>query len=525
MNNEFNPSYQYNRCSYKGICSINPTTASLQEVILLYLKHTSVYGLKLFESGFFDKRIRNLILNTMSILSSTYEISENDFALINSAFKKELPIIISEYKKKYKDDNKIDNLEIENLVNYNRSFNDYIRLGEKELNDRSKCITPDVGHLYKILFILVKSMCINILTYESYGIEIIDEFVTILKIFDFYNLKTNDKNELKNIIIKTAFQDFELMKKIRDKQNECYGKQSATEVSFSTTKGKCVLVVGSNLRELEWILDKLKNIDIDVYTHDNMIIAHTFEKFREYQNLKGQFGQGIENCLLDFSTFPGPIILTRHSLYNIENLYRGRLFSTDFAYSKGVVSIQNNDLSEVINAAKESKGFKTGKNCRSETIGISYEEATCEINKKLSEKDYSKIFIFGIEGYTKEERVYFAQLLKHIPKDNLVISFSCCEPQKNLICFNIPSDTLSMLKISEYVIKKFQKETIIFVPYFDRHMLSLVIYLNSLENCKFYVGTWNNTILNPNILEGLKSNFGVNEITSEKKDLLSILNN
>jgi hydroxylamine reductase (hybrid-cluster protein) len=61
-----------------------------------------------------------------------------------------------------------------------------------------------------------------------------------------------------------------------------------------------------------------------------MMLAHTFPKFSEYKRLKGQYGQGLENCLLDFATFPGPIILTAHSLHNIENFYRGRLFTTDY---------------------------------------------------------------------------------------------------------------------------------------------------------------------------------------------------
>ena len=104
------------------------------------------------------------------------------------------------------------------------------------------------------------------------------------------------------------------MKLLRNKQEERYGKQRVNEVSYSTTPAKAILVVGSNIRELEDVLEAVKNQNIDVYTHDEMMIAHTFPKFAEYKNLKGQYGQGLENCLLDFATFPGPIVLTRHSL-------------------------------------------------------------------------------------------------------------------------------------------------------------------------------------------------------------------
>ena len=138
-----------------------------------------------------------------------------------------------------------------------------------------------------------------------------------------YNIGEADVEFLKEDIFLSAKVDKLLMKSLREAQEERYGKQSSAEVSYSTMPAKAVLVVGSNLRELETVLEALKNTEIDVYTHDDMMLAHTFPKFSEYQNLKGQFGHGMENCLLDFATFPGPIILTKHSLHNIENFYRG----------------------------------------------------------------------------------------------------------------------------------------------------------------------------------------------------------
>ena len=87
MANEYNYGYKYDRCVSQGICSINPATSSLQEVIFLYLKIAAHYGLKLEEFGIKNKQIQNLVLNTISIMSSNYEISEVNFNTINYAFK------------------------------------------------------------------------------------------------------------------------------------------------------------------------------------------------------------------------------------------------------------------------------------------------------------------------------------------------------------------------------------------------------------------------------------------------------
>ena len=66
-----------------------------------------------------------------------------------------------------------------------------------------------------------------------------------------------------------------------------------------------------------------KDLNIDVYTHSNLLIAHAFAKFNSYPNLRAHYGDTTENCILDFSTFPGAILLTKNSRNTTEYLYRG----------------------------------------------------------------------------------------------------------------------------------------------------------------------------------------------------------
>ncbi len=514
MNNKFNTGYQYDRCISRGICSINPTTASLQEVIFVYLRHAAYYGIKLIEHGISNQKTINLILNTISVLSSNYEISENNFNMINCAFQAELPRIIEEFKSL---DIKDKMLDTDSILK-KQSLNDYIRLGEKEFNQRIKSMPADIRNLYRILFLLLKSLSVNILIYESYGEVSNKEILSVFKVLNLLNLPQKDKKELTQFIIDIAEEDCELMEKIHTLQEKNYGKQDEYKVSFSTRKGKAILVVGSNLKELEQILDKFKDKDIDIYTHDNMILAHTYPKFREYKNLVGQFGQGMENCLLDFSTFPGPIILTRNSLFNVENLYRGRLFTTDFAYSKGVIPIKNNDFSEVYESAQESSGFKTGKSCEAEIIGFSLERTLNLINDKLADKNYKNIIFIGINGYSEEENEYFKTFIKHSPSDSLIISMSCQKTKDNLISLNIGNDLHAMFLVAKEVLK--QKYNVnFFLNLSDRHALSVIINLSNYLNSKIYIGKWNQAFLNPNILECLKTEFGASEISTPKKDL------
>ena len=521
MTNEFNTSYQYDRCTSRGICSINPATSALLEVILLYLKHTAYYGLKLEKYGKKNKIIRNLVLNTISVLSSNYEISENNFRMINSAFKTELPKILKDFNDTCIGE---ESLDTNSILSIGDTISDYIRYGEKEFNKRVQNMPNEERNLYRILYILIKSLCINILTYESYGEKLEDEIILVFKVLNLLNTPQRKKQELIKFIQNISQKDCKLLEKIRIVQQKVYGEQSEQDVSFSTRKGKAILVVGSNLKELEQILDEFKDKEVDIYTHDNMILAHTFPYFREYKNLRGQFGQGMENCLLDFSTFPGPIILTRNSLFNVESLYRGRLFTTDFAYSKGVIPIKNGDFSEVLKSIENSRGFKNGKNCEKEKIGFIYNEKINDIKKQLSENKYKHAVVIGLSGYTNEEKEYFNIFYKHLPKDILVIDLTCCISDDNKICVNAVADDYAMLKLSEEIIKLSNTNVSIFFPFANRHALSLIINLSLYENCSIFVGRWNQTVVDSNILDGIKNDFGVLDITTPKKDLERAIN-
>ncbi len=519
----YNEDYQYDGCVSRGICSINPKTASLQEVLVLYLRLGAHYALKLHENNRDDAGIKNVMLNSISIMVSNPEFSEKDFTAIAGKFKEELPRIIKLYEDLCKEKNMVPEC-LKSILKYNKETDiiKAVRMGEKEFLRKANSIPQDVRDLYKILFVLAKSICINVLDLESFGADADEGYITILKLLDSLNTEEQDIEKIKNLIIENTKIDNKLMKRLRTAQEERYGIQQMKEVSYSTTPGKAVLVVGSNIRELEDVLEALKEEDIDVYTHDEMMLAHTFPKFSEYTSLKGQYGQGMENCLLDFSTFPGPIILTRHSLYNVENLYRGRLYTTDFAYSKGVISIHNKDFSDVIKSANEAKGFKTGKQCETVHIGCNFEASVREIDEKIKSGKYSNVFIIGLNGYTIEQQAYFDKLLDKTPDNVLIISLSYSTRRENAVYINACFDTFAIVRFAEAVSEKLP--IALFFPKCDRHTISQMIYMSTNPNMQIYVGKCTPIILNPNLIDTLHKVFGINGLTSVKKDLDDILN-
>ena len=199
------------------------------------------------------------------------------------------------------------------------------------------------------------------------------------------------------------------------------------------------------------------------------------------------------------------------------------MFTTDYTTSpKGIIKIENQDFSEVIKSAEKSKGFKTGKNCETITIGYNYETAINNITKKLETNNYERIFIIGLENNSIEEKVYFEKLIKLAPKNILFISFSYKSEKENFIHINTCFDNYSWLKIFDFI-NKSKLKTTIFIPKCDRNTISQIIYLSNKENNKIYIGKCAPILLNPSLMITLQKTFNIKEITTSKKDLEEIL--
>ena len=519
MTNDFSHDFQYNSCVARGICSINPRTYSLQAVLIKYLKFVAKYASALYKNGTDILNVKALILNTIANSVSNPEFTENTYSSIVLKFKEELPKILEEYKICFSDNVEM-NLNLNNMEFINQTDNiiSSIKYGESILHKARENTSDTTRDLYGILFVIAKSISINLLDLESYGQAFDKAFLTLLEIFSCLDNWEQDVEILKELIISAVNVDDILMKSLRKVQEERYGQQEIVDVSYTTTPAKAVLVVGSNIRELETILDKLKNYDIDIYTHDDMMLAHTFPFFQKYEKLKGQYGQGTENCLIDFATFPGPIILTKHSLHNIENLYRGRLFTTDFTNPKGVISIINNDFSDVIKTAELSKGFKTGKQCESVTIGYNFRILCQEIEEKLESGNYKKVVLIGLDQYSPEQSTYFDKLVKLLPENVLIISFSYKFEKTNVINVNTCFDSYAMIRVFDFI-RLLDIPVATFFPKCDRNTISQIIYVSNNKKTKVFVGNCTPILLNPSLMNTLFEHFRLNNLSTAKEDI------
>ena len=518
--------YNFDSCTAKGVCSTDPTISSLQEVIIMYIKQLAFYTLRLKKRGVTNQVIQDNIINTLSGLVSNTDYSQEQFKNIIMTIYENLRQSKILYERICKNNNlNTEKLELQLKLNKKFDLNESIKQGEREFIRKNKLLDQQHRHIYEIMFVLIKNVCINLIQLKSYGKDFEDAYYSMLQVLSTMNYKKSSIESLKKIVQRFTLINYKLTQILHNTEIKTYGKQEPVEVSFSTRPGKAILVSGSNLKELEDVLKATKGSDLDVYTHGSMIMGHTYPKLKAYNQLKGQFGLGVENCLLDFATFPGSILMTKNSLQNIEYLYRGRLFTTDVNAPKGVIQIMQNDFKPLIKSAFEAKGFAKGQSRDSLQIGYKEEIIKNKVNEiitKINSRDIKHLFIVGILNHTSLQKKYFTRMLKTLPKNTHAITLSTYTPSTNTFQINSSYDFMLMYEILEDLNLKMPEKSFditVFLTKCDKYAISNMLNLKELGVKNIMLGHCSPISINPMIIEAFKDLYDIKIISNPKDDL------
>ena len=348
-----------------------------------------------------------------------------------------------------------------------------------------------------------------------------DDVLNALNLFNSHRILSE---KIKQSIDRLAKNDIELLEIINKSQIENFGEIEKSEVSLSTRPNKAIMVSGSNFDDLRNVLLALKDKDIDVYTNGNLLIAHAFPYFKKFDNLKGHFGSGTFNTILDFATFPGAILLTKNETQNIEYLYRGRLFTTDDITPKGVAKIENNDFSPLIESAIQAKGFAKGQ--QRNPVEIGYNENELELKmQEIINSNPKKLFIIGHANLSINQTDYLKNFFKLMPADSYAISFSYNPDKDNVFALNLGNDYPliygALTKIFSYVPVNSDK-LVFFLTKCDVNSLSNIINLKNNGAKNIFLPDCPPTVINPAVLRAFNKIFNIHTITTPEEDLAKI---
>ena len=510
----------YNDCAVQGNCSVDPLVYSLIEVLLYELKQVTYYLLKMQELGYENRFLKDKIIKYLSLIILGYEFNRKEFEDIIKDIHREKEEVQKIFIKICEDKN-LDCQILKSPLKLDKfNFSALINEGEKQALLRSKTLSSANKNLTEIILQLIKSASMRLVELKAYTSDTDEDENAILKLFNSLNFTTLTSAKLVKRINEFAKINFEIHQKLHKAREEYFGKIRLIEVSCSVKKGPAILASGQNLKDFELLLEAVKDTDINVYTHDSLIVAHSFPKFDKYKNLAGHFQKSLDNLQMDFELFKGAILITKNSQQKLDRLMRGRIFTTNELSGKGMSKITDNNFAPIIEAAKEAKGFSEETNFRSIRVGYDEEKVMSDIERIINGIKQQKIehlFIIGLINHSLFSSEYFKHIVNELPEKTFAISTVIDADNDNILHLNSFFNTSLVYKILDKLKQSidFEKFPVtVFLTRCNLHTISHLFSLRHLGVKNIFLPVCSADIITPNMVNFLSEKFGFLKTTS-----------
>ena len=226
--------------------------------------------------------------------------------------------------------------------------------------------------------------------------------------------------------------------------NATLGVPSPHVVPVKPKPGKCILVSGHDLIMVESLLKQCAPLGIQVYTHGELLPAHSYEKLRAYGNLAGHYGGAWMRQSLEFPHFPGPVMMTTNCLTEPHDSYAAKIFTAGAVGWSGVPHLGDNmetlNLAPLIECALKCPGFTEAdtefaypdpvgqKRPATHTVGFGHETvlgAAPTIIEEIKKGNITRFFLVGgCDGF-EGQRSYYTDLVKNMPATGVVLTLGC----------------------------------------------------------------------------------------------------
>ncbi len=397
---------------------------------------------------------------------------------------------------------------------------------EKNRNERKEHLTANKKNLYEIMINLVLNACNCLIELKRYGVDFAEAKEEVLKLFNASNFSDSTEEVWIEKIKEFSHWNYEIRKKLDEKIVEKFGPVRKTKAQFLMKKGKAILVSGSGLMDLDKILTAVKDTGINVYTHHNLICAYEYEKFNSNPNLAGHYQRTNNNFSLDFSSFPGPIYITKNSLPKID-IIRGQIYTSAKYPAFGIGKIVNDNFSPLIDYALKSDGFSENETIKTLDVGYDVNELDFKVNEiinKFYSNETKKIVIIGLTDKFSSPNEYITNFVQNAPENWYIISFAYDYKRENFWFANPYFDFSLLYKIIEKLNDEIVTEHLsVFLTDCSVNTISHIFNLLHLNVCNIFLGPCCPNIINPILSNGLNKLFNIKDITIPKTDIDTIL--
>lgn len=355
-------------------------------------------------------------------------------------------------------------------------------------------------------------------------------------------------DDLIALTLKTGEYGVKGMALLDQANTQSYGHPEMTEVNIGVNNRPGILISGHDLKDMERLLEQTKDSGVDIYTHSEMLPAHYYPKFKNYQHFVGNYGNAWWKQDKEFASFNGPILMTTNCIVPVKDTYKDRIFTTGSTGYPGVTHIESNergekDFSEIIELAltcqpptEIEKGTIIGGFAHNQVIQLA--DKVVDAVKSGAIKQF--FVMAGCDGRMKS-RDYYTDFAQALPQDTIILTAGCAKYRYNKLQLGdiggIPrvldagqcNDSYSLVVVAMKLKEVFELNDINELPisyniaWYEQKAVIVLLALLHLGVKNIKLGPTLPAFLSPNVANVLVNNFGLNGIGTVEEDMAEFL--
>ncbi len=533
-------------CTAHGVCGKDPETAALQDLLVYAVKDISQYAHRAYKLGVSDRNVDVFMIEALfSTLTNVNFDSGRFMQLIRQAIE-----IKNKAKKLYEDAVRKTGRKPEVMncpVTWWEDTDDLdevIRKGESvTIQNRIDKLGQESAGLQELITYGLKGAAAYADHAQILGKEDKELCAQFHEMLDYLTHGPGDANDLLQKVLKCGQINLKAMELLDSANTETYGHPEPTRVRVTPVKGKCVVVSGHDLKDLEELLKQTAGKRINVYTHGEMLPCNAYPKLKKYKHLVGNYGGAWQEQREEFDEFPGAILMTTNCLQKPKDSYKHRIFTSGVVGWDGVKHISSRDFAPVIKAALAERGFTEDATEKYIMVGFAHHAVTNVAGKVIELVRQGKIrhfFLIGGCDGAKPGRNYYTEFAQKVPKDCVILTLACGKYRFNKLDFGqidgIPrlldcgqcNDAYSAIQTANALAKAFncgvnELPLSLVLSWFEQKAVAILLTLLFLGIKNIRIGPSLPAFVSPDVLNVLVDKFNIKPIGNVDEDLALML--
>lgn len=547
-------------CMTVGVCGKTPEVASLQDLLIHATKGVSIYAKGARDlGGLSDREVDNFVLRALfstvtnvnfdsarfnAFLKEAYDMKTRAKALYEKAKASASPAALAKAQAEEQQEDQWHPTAFK--------FHSGMSLEELEAEghrvgvlQRREVYGPDLSGLQEMAMYGLKGMA----AYAEHAFVLGQESDEVFAFCHEALARLSRKNEqtlegLLQLCLDVGKVNVEVMRLLDLGATTRYGHPKPTPVRTTAVKGKCALISGHDLRDLEELLKQTEGKGINIYTHGEMLPAHGYPGLKEkYPHLVGNYGGAWQQQKIEFSSFPGPILMTTNCIIEPRKSYKNRIYTRSVVGWPGVTHIPDYDFSALVEQALAMDGFEEDEPEKNTTMTgfarntvLSVADKVVDLVKSGAIKHF--FLIGGCDG-AEGERNYFKEMALNTPQDTMVLTLACGKYRFNkffdqfgtigglprMLDIGQCNDAYSAIQIASGLQQAFGLKDINQLPlsfvisWFEQKAVAVFLTLLHLGIKNVYLGPQLPAFATPAMLDILVKSYGVKQINNVQADM------